>query len=245
MFGKVFAKLPDREVYQTSTISALMDAVYDGDVRIGDLLGHGDFGLGTFNRLDGEMVVLDGVCYHLRADGTARVADDRELTPFAAVSRFVPDLAIAVETPVDREGLTALIDDSLSSENLIYGIQVTGTFGKIRTRTVREQHPPYPSLVEAADEQEERELSDVTGTLAGYRMPDYEQGVAVAGYHLHFIDDARERGGHALEFRVDRGGIEVCVESELHLSLPRTPQFLDADLTAGDSAADIRRAEGA
>jgi len=244
MFGKVFAKLPDREVYQTSTISALMDAVYDGDVTIGELLRHGDFGLGTFNRLDGEMLVLDGVCYHLRADGTAGVADDRDRTPFAAVSRFVPDLAVQVGSPVDREGLTALIDDSLSSENLIYGIRVTGTFGRIRTRTVREQRPPYPPLAEAADEQQESEFSEVTGTLAGYRMPDYEQGIAVAGYHLHFIDEAREFGGHALELRLDRGEVEVCVESELHLSLPRTAQFLDADLTNGDSAAAIRRVEG-
>jgi acetolactate decarboxylase len=245
MFGKVFAKIPDREVYQTSTISALMDAVYDGDVTIGELLGHGDFGLGTFNRLDGEMLVLDGVCYQLRADGSARVAGERDLTPFAAVTRFVPDLAIPVRSPVDREGLAALIDDSLTSENLIYAIRVTGTFGRIRTRTVMEQRPPYPPLLEAAEEQDETVFPDVTGTLAGYRMPDYEQGIAVAGYHLHFIDEARSRGGHALEFRLERGEIEVCVESELHLSLPRTPQFLDADLTAGEpGAVDIRRVEG-
>jgi acetolactate decarboxylase len=31
-----------------------------------ELLRHGDFGLGTFNRLDGEMLVNDGVCYQLR-----------------------------------------------------------------------------------------------------------------------------------------------------------------------------------
>jgi acetolactate decarboxylase len=246
MFGKVFAKIPDREVYQTSTISALMEAVYDGDVTIGELLRHGDFGLGTFNRLDGEMVVLDGVCYQLRADGSASVADDRDLTPFASVTRFVPDLSIPVDSPVDREGLSAMIDDALSSENLIYAVRVTGRFGRVRTRTVAAQQPPYRSLVEAAQGQTEADFSDVAGTLAGYRMPDYEQGIAVAGYHLHFIDDERRRGGHALEFRLDQGEVEVCIESELHLSLPRTPQFLDADLTAGEagSAADIRHVEG-
>jgi acetolactate decarboxylase len=232
------------EVYQTSTIGALMDAVYDGDVTIGELLRHGDFGLGTFNGLDGEMVILDGVCYHLRADGSARIADDRDLTPFASVTRFAPDLTIRVESATDRAGLAARIDESLESENLIYAVRVTGTFDRIRTRTVMAQRRPYPPLAEAAAGQKETTFSDVNGTLAGYRMPDYEQGVTVAGYHLHFIDDARHRGGHAMDFRLERATIEVCVESELHLSLPRTSQFLAADLGTKDLGADIRRAEG-
>ena len=60
-----------REVYQTSTMGALLDGVYEGDVTTRELLRHGDFGLGTFNRLDGEMLVLDGVCYQLRGDGVS------------------------------------------------------------------------------------------------------------------------------------------------------------------------------
>src|ERR1700722_19599243 len=71
------------EVYQTSTMGALLDGVYDGDVTIRELLQHGDFGLGTFNGLDGEMLVLDGVCYQLRGDGSAQVADADQRTPFA------------------------------------------------------------------------------------------------------------------------------------------------------------------
>jgi alpha-acetolactate decarboxylase len=61
----------DAEVYQFSTISALLEGVYDGDVTVAEILRHGDFGLGTFNHLDGEMVIFDGVCYRLRFDGTA------------------------------------------------------------------------------------------------------------------------------------------------------------------------------
>ncbi|MDV3301034.1 acetolactate decarboxylase [Mycobacterium avium] len=57
-----------QEIFQTSTMGALLDGVYEGNVTVRELLRHGDFGLGTFNRLDGEMLVLDGVCYQLRAD---------------------------------------------------------------------------------------------------------------------------------------------------------------------------------
>src|ERR1700760_964701 len=97
-------------VYQTSTMGALLEGIYDGDVTIAELLTHGDFGLGTFNHLDGEMVVLDGVCYHLRADGTATVASDNDLTPFAVVLPFHPNITMRITEPTNRTVLTKLID---------------------------------------------------------------------------------------------------------------------------------------
>lgn len=233
-----------REVYQTSTIGALIDGVYDGDVTIGELLEHGDFGLGTFNHLDGEMLILDGVCYHLRADGTARVAEAGDLTPFAAVTWFAADTTLQAPPGSDRAAVTALIDGSVTSENLLYAVRITGTFGEIRTRTVREQKPPYPPLTQATQGQQETTFNDVTGTLAGYRTPDYEQGISVAGYHLHFIDSGHQHGGHALDYRLEDGKIEVTSRSELHLSLPRTPQFLDSNLTPANISEQIRHAEG-
>lgn len=46
------------ELFQYSTLEALLGGVYDGEVTVGELLTHGDFGLGTFNSLDGEMIIL-------------------------------------------------------------------------------------------------------------------------------------------------------------------------------------------
>jgi acetolactate decarboxylase len=233
-----------REVYQTSTMGALIDGVYDGDVTNQELLRHGNFGLGTFNRLDGEMLVLDGVCYQLRGDGSATIAGPDELTPFAAVTWFVADHTIDLPAPCDRAELKALIDDSLDGTNLMVAVRVTGDFSMIRTRTVTEQHPPYRPFTEATQDQEEVTFVDVTGTLAGFRMPEFEQGISVAGYHSHFIDQDRQHGGHALDYRLVRGAVEISVRSELRLSLPRTPQFLSAELNSADLDAQIRRAEG-
>ena len=135
-------------------------------------------------------------------------------------------------------------DRSLGSENLIYALRITGTFSEIRTRTVMEQKPPYPPLTEAAKGQKETTFSDVTGTLAGYRTPAYEQGISVAGYHLHFIDSGHQHGGHALDYRIGHGQIQISTRSELHLSLPRTPQYLDSNLIPANISAQIRQAEG-
>ncbi|WP_329128584.1 acetolactate decarboxylase [Streptomyces sp. NBC_01476] len=233
-----------REVYQSSTMGALIDGVYDGDVTVGELLRHGDFGLGTFNHLDGEMLVLDGVCYHLRADGSVEIASDSDLSPFAAMTHFSAGTTREVSSPMTRGEVTALIDRTARSTNLMYAVKVTGHFSDVRTRTVKEQKQPYPPLTEAAAGQAETVFSDLDGTLGGYRTPDYEQGISVAGYHLHFIDDSHSRGGHCLDFTLQHGTIELTERSELQLSLPTTEQFLNSDLTPANLEGQIKQAEG-
>ncbi|BBZ43457.1 acetolactate decarboxylase [Mycobacterium parmense] len=234
----------DNEVYQFSTISALLEGVYDGDVTVADILRHGDFGLGTFNHLDGEMVVLDGVCYRLRADGTASRAAPTDRTPFAAVTRFHSDFEMTVERPTGRTELLAAIDRRIESANLIYAIRITGRFAELRTRTVMAQRPPYPPLTQATEEQAEMVFTGVSGTVVGFRTPEFEQGISVAGYHLHFLDDDRTRGGHILDFVLERGQIAVSGASQMHLSLPTSGAFLGAQLSGADLAERIDKAEG-
>lgn len=232
------------EVYQYSTISALLDGVYDGEATVADILQHGDFGLGTFNHLDGEMVILDGVCYRLRADGTATRAAPTDRTPFAAVTRFHRDFEIPIKARTDRAAVTAAIDQRIASTNLIYAIRVTGHFADLHTRTVMEQHEPYPPLTQATEGQAETRFTDVQGTLVGFRTPDFEQGISVAGYHLHFLDDDRTAGGHVLDFTLERGDLAVSGASQLHLSLPTSGAFLQARLSADDMGDQITKAEG-
>lgn len=234
----------DDEVYQFSTISALLEGVYDGDVTVAEILGHGDFGLGTFNQLDGEMVVLDGVCYRLRADGTASLAAPTDRTPFAAVTRFHSDFEISIDARTERAAVTDAIDRQIESPNLIYAIRISGHFPEVRTRTVMAQEPPYLPLTEATEEQAETVFTDVSGTVVGFRTPDFEQGISVAGYHLHFLDGERTGGGHVLDFTLDHGTAAVSGASQLHLSLPTSGAFLRARLSGDDLAERINKAEG-
>jgi acetolactate decarboxylase len=232
------------EVYQTSTMAALLDGIYDGDVTIAELLTHGDFGLGTFNHLDGEMVVLDGVCHHLRSDGGASVAAPDDRTPFAAVTWFKPETTIPVTARTSRADLVALIDQTVKTANLIQAIRIEGTFAAVKSRTVEAQTQPYPPMTMATASEPITEFHDVAGTLAGFRTPDYEQGISVAGYHLHFINRARTKGGHSLDFELAEGQIAISTSSELHLSLPRTQAFLDANMSLANVAEQIHQTEG-
>src|SRR6476646_6173501 len=134
MTGSDPAPATRHTVFQTSLMSALIDGVYDGDMTIGQLLAHGDFGLGTFDALDGEMVITDGICYQLR-DGAARVATSDQRTPFAVVTTFVPTITSALPKNSSREQIIDAIGDLVKSENYLYAVRVTGHFDWVRTRT--------------------------------------------------------------------------------------------------------------
>lgn len=222
----------DREtLHQYAVFNGLMQGQYDGALRVDDLLTRGDFGIGTFDRLDGEMVVLDGVCYQVKSDGSvARVPPDRT-TPFAAVTRFDEDLAIEVTRPVSLPELQRLIDERLPGPNAFYAVRVTGRFSGVRARSVPRQEPPYKPLAEVVANQAVFELAAGPGDLVGFRCPAYTQGVSVPGYHFHFLDAARGAGGHVMAAVLESGRVSVDRTDAFRLSLPGTIDFLRADLT--------------
>jgi acetolactate decarboxylase len=230
------------EIFQTSTINALLEGVYDGEVTFGELRQHGDFGLGTFNALDGEMIALDGEFYQVRSDGRARPVDDAQKTPFAIVQFFRPELERALNEELDYGQLQDELHKHHQSVNFFYAIRVDGLFSYVKTRSVPRQREPYPALVEVAREQPVFEFNDVEGSLAGFRFPDYAVGVNVPGYHLHFITRDRTAGGHVLDLRLKQGTLYVEHTANFHMELPETGRFLEADL-AQDQREAIQEAE--
>jgi acetolactate decarboxylase len=233
------------EIFQVSTISALVAGIYDGDTPYTQIMKHGDFGVGTFNALDGEMAAVDGAFFHLHSDGSVVPADPAALTPFAAVTFFRADAEIDFETPSSRSELLALVDATVPSRNLFYAIRIDGRFGSVTTRTAARQTKPYPRLAETTKTQVEHTFTDAAGTVVGFRAPAYAQGMTVAGYHLHFIDDSRTLGGHVLDFALTSGTVTLDQDADLHVEMPTSADFLETGLDGGDIAAEIDRAENA
>jgi acetolactate decarboxylase len=241
--GNAISAHPVRaDIYQVSTMSALIAGDYDGETSYAEVMRHGDFGVGTFNALDGEMAAVDGDFYHLYADGTVAEVDPVARTPFAAVTFFRADAEIDIDAPHTRTELLALVDATLPSERLFYALRIEGVFTTVTTRTVARQTKPYPRLVAATGSQVEHTYTDIRGTLVGFRAPTYAQGTTVAGYHLHFIADTRTVGGHALDFGLQSGVVTIDRESDLHVEMPagRAPPLSG---TAADIAAEIESAE--
>ena len=157
---------------------------------------------------------------------------------------FEADTTLDVQTPTSRADLLAQIDGHLSSENLFYGIRVSGRFATVSTRTAAWQEAPYRPLAEATSDESERTFTGLSGVLVGFRTPDYEQGISVAGYHLHFLNQEQTAGGHAFDFLLDGGLVEISTVSDMRLSLPTSGPFLAADLHSKNMEAEIRKSEG-
>jgi acetolactate decarboxylase len=232
-----------QRVFQNSLMSALLDGIYDGDLTIAELLEHGDFGLGTFDALDGEMLVLDGVCHRMAADGTVTRAHSHERTPFALVTRFVPELTARLHEPADRDAIASRVERMVGSRNYLYAIRLTGEFDAVTTRSIPKQSKPYRPLREVAKGEAILELEHVSGTIVGFETPLYESGIGVPGGHVHFVDKTLTTGGHVLDFRLAHGLLEVCIATDLELRLPLSRAFRAAELEPGDLGEQIRAAE--
>jgi acetolactate decarboxylase len=226
----------DRDtVYQVSSISALMQGVYEGSMALGDLRHYGDFGLGTFDALDGEMVELDGKFYQVKVDGTVVAVSDDFKTPFAAVTFFDNDKSYILDEPVDLPALQAYIDSLLPSRNLFYAVRIDGVFSNMKTRSVPAQAKPYLPLADAIKGQQVSEFNNVEGTMIGFVCPPYIDGVNVPGYHFHFLDKERKRGGHVLACTTSGVRINIDNTAGLIMALPDTASFYKVDLGKSDS----------
>jgi acetolactate decarboxylase len=231
------------ELYQTSLMSALMAGLYEGEAAYGEIRKHGDFGLGTFNDLDGEMVGLDGTFYQLRSDGSARPVTADQKTPFAVVTFFHPEQELDVAQQMTKSDLLAMIEKATDA-NLFSAVRVDGIFDEVRTRTVQRQARPFPTLTEATKHQAEKVFTNVPGTLAGFRTPPYAQGIGVAGFHLHFLGQDKKAGGHALDYQLRAGKVQICTVHDLRVELPTSTEFLKTNFEDQALNEKIQAAEG-
>jgi acetolactate decarboxylase len=246
-----FTKVPDttratgdREIlYQVSTIDALMQGVFDGVEPVAELKKHGDFGIGTFDALDGEMIVLDGIVYQAKADGHIYTDGDSQTTPFATVTYFDRDLTITTNSPMNLSVFSSTMTGMLPTGNMVYAVRIHGTFPSMKVRAIPAQHKPYPTLAEASTNQSVYTYSDSTGTVVGFYTPVFFKGLNVAGYHLHFISDDRKTGGHILDLTVPANAIvEYDITPEFTMLLPTSGDFTGVNLSQ-DLSGDLAKIE--
>lgn len=218
-------------MFQTSTLNALLEAVYDGNLTLKELTKHGDFGIGTFHSLDGEMIVLEKKVYQVKADGKVYRPGGNTTTPFAMVTYFDPDQEVSITEPLTIETLKTYINSLLPSPNIICAIKLDGEFTSIKTRSVPGQSKPYPRLVEVVKNQPEFEFENITGTIVGYYLPAYLNGVNMPGYHFHFLSDDKTSGGHLLELTIKEVTLALDNTYGINLSLPEQSDFYRTNIS--------------
>ena len=224
-------------LFQASTIGALLEGAYVGDVDFAQLAEHGDLGLGTLNGLDGEMIALDGHFYRADVDGAIHEVDGADQTPFAVTVWFEPTLEFELDEPLENDEFLAKLDQHLPAGANSCALRVDGEFDLVHARSVPRQEPPYRPLAEVVADQHLFDFRKASGTLVGFRFPDFAEGLEVGGYHLHFITDDRSRGGHVLSCAPAHVRVQIDPSNDLHVELPP-----GIDLSGSELAESTREA---
>jgi acetolactate decarboxylase len=241
LFAAVAAPVRASEVYQISNISSLLAGGYDGDTTVGELIGHGGFGLGTFNGVDGEMMVLDGEVFRGTVDGQAHMVAPSELTPFAVVVPLRPQGSAPVAAGQSLEQLEATLDALPYSASRVLAARVEGRFRAVAVRSEPKQQPPYRPLADVMKAQQVvHTLVDVDGILIGFRFPAAASSVNVAGWHFHFLSADKTRGGHVLSLTT---GAAVALLEEFADLRIRFPARAPAGTAGTEAIRAVERAQ--
>lgn len=230
-------------LYQHGTLALLVPGLLRGTQSVGELMQHGDTGIGTLTGLDGELIMAAGTVYQVNAAGQVRAVAADERVPFANVHRAAFEPAGTVKQ-LDYASLRAALAAKGPGENLFYAVRVHGTFQSVTTRAVAAQTEPYPTLTATAAAQSVFTQTDNVGTLSGYFAPKLYAGAAVPGFHLHYLSDAHDFGGHVLDAVVADATVELQVFTDLQLHLPADDaDFRSANLDQADLNDQIAQAE--
>lgn len=206
-------------IFQYGTMKKFLDSDYEGSLSIKELKRKGDFGLGTYNGVNGEMVVIDGKVYRILPDGEVFEVPDHDLSPFTVVKFFEPDTSIKLDTNINFQELTKYLSELIADASKPIAIKISGEFESVKTRTVKEQKKPYPSLNDIVAEQIVFDFENIRGSAVGFWFPPYFEPVNFPNYHFHFMKEGISGGGHLLNCRISSVTIEFDYPEELVIGL--------------------------
>ncbi|MDR3242017.1 MAG: acetolactate decarboxylase [Lactobacillaceae bacterium] len=232
-------------LYQHSTLAALMASLFKGTLTLEELLKNGDTGIGTLEGVNGELVILDGHVYHASGDGSIReVTDLLETVPFASVHFNDQTAKNVVVPPTNGDGLQKFAEEN-NLLNTFAAFNLHGEFKHVKVRIAPASTAPYPTLAEVAKNQPIFETDNVTGTIVGYFAPDLFEGATAAGWHLHFLSDDHQFGGHLLLCETGEltGTVQVFENLDLHFPI-QDPDFMEHNLNLHGLNESIQAAEG-
>ncbi|AMB99772.1 hypothetical protein AWM75_07255 [Aerococcus urinaehominis] len=233
-------------LFQHNTLGALMEGLFAGTLSMKELLEFGNLGIGTLDDFDGELIILDGIGYQCRTNGDVIKLSGDELVPYAAVADFDLGKAKHMQTSsvLSDKTIKLILPEMFASKNLFHAVMIKGTFTDVTVRAVPKQDRPYPRLIEASQNQALFSEATTQGTVMGFYTPEIFANVAAPGFHLHFISDDRQFGGHLFDFNLTDGEIFWQHQDAFLQNFPtQDSDFLDQDISLANLSDEIAEAE--
>ena len=232
--------------YQVSTLQALALGFSKSVITVEELLQHGDLGLGTFEDVDGEMILLDGKCYRARNNGDVCPAELERGVPFASVCKFHSQRLeeVGEMSSIDqlKQWLTLRIEEDFGL-NSMYAVRIEGEFSKVDARSESGTKAHHVTLKDALSVTQKAFIfENVKGSLVCVYYPDYMDGINAAGWHLHFLSEDKKYGGHVFDISMIKGNASFCRITSVEVRIPDTPAF-DTYALKGASQEEIKSVE--
>lgn len=232
-------------LYQVSLLQGLAYGDYYGSITAETLKQNGDIGIGTFNRLNGELIMLDGEIYRAAGDGTVEIVSCKETIPFCVATFMAADITKKFQNIPDYESLIRALDQLVveRGQNRFYMIRLDGTFRRMHVRSVYGQEEPYRPLVTVLEqEQTFFDYENIDGTVVGIYCPPYMAQLNAVGWHMHFLSKDKTKGGHVLGLDIGDTVLQWDDIDAFQVQLPQNKLFAGLDLTV-DQSADIEKIE--
>jgi len=202
---------------QYATFSGLKAGNYDGLFKLDEVIKGNNFGIGTFEDLDGEMVGFDNHFYRMRSDGTVIPVKSKDLSPFASLMKFHSPIVLSLKPNSDMKALLKVLKDEINP-NRIYALKITGVFSEISTRISPKQSKPYVKLATVLEKESVKQVREgEEGTIAGFFAPALYATILNEGFHLHFLNKEKNYGGHVVDFMAEEVKLEVVEIDEMEL----------------------------
>ncbi|GAB5552784.1 MAG: acetolactate decarboxylase [Saprospiraceae bacterium] len=223
---EVAKEIKSDKFYHYSIWYAFVNKVFEGTLTAEELKAQGDLGLGSYNQLDGELIMLNGVLYQAREDGTVTVAEDDAKIVYANATFFDNDESFEIKETTNYEILRTYLNEAMPGPNFFHAFKIHGDFNYMKCGGLNKQEPPFEEGLDVLiPNRPVFERENFSGTMVGFFCPEFIGNINVAAYHLHFISDDKQFAGHVMEFEAQNLTIEMDKITEYQFVLPDTEAY--------------------
>lgn len=213
-------------VHQTDAVTDLLHGNYESVTTVAEVFPNSLLGLGVADRLDGEIVSVDGETWRVPASGIPEIAHNNLGMPFAISAEGGAPVPVAVELGATVDDISHLIESIVAELNdgkhTIVAVRIDGTFSNVLLRSEHRQEPPFEHLDEVLRHETQFPFESWTGTLVGFSFPQVnDQGITIPGLHLHAISADRTSGGHCHRAIVSAATMNIWLDDS-DIAIPQT-----------------------
>lgn len=217
------------KIYQVATLQSLILGYFKSVITVEELLKHGDIGLGTFENVNGEMIVVDGCCYQAQNDGNLFKVDNKMGVPFASVEFLNGDREFNIDFANGIDELKTILNNRIEEEfglNSMHLARIDSYFEFISARSESQFVSQHIELKKALSKtQKDFKFNNINGTIVALYYPDYMDGINAPGWHFHFVSDDRKYGGHVFDLSLSNAKVNIDKISNIEIKLPTDPSF--------------------